>query len=124
VVVASSLAVVGPELPDSKVKQTVLAMAQPFQQANGHYPPQFAFDGYNAVKLIAEAIRKAGSADRDKLRDALETVTLLTPEGEYRYTPEDHAGLRVEDVSVNLVKDGDFVPTDWAKQQLAKTLSS
>jgi branched-chain amino acid transport system substrate-binding protein len=123
VVVASSLAVVGPELPDSKVKQTILAMAQPFQQANGHYPPQFAFDGYSAVKLIAEAIRKAGSADRDKIRDALESTTLLTPEGEYRYTTEDHAGLRVEDVSINVVKDGNFVPTDWARQQLAKTLS-
>lgn len=124
VVVASSLAVVGPDLPDSKVKDAIQAMAQPFQQANGHYPPQFAFDGYSAVKLIAEAIRKAGSADRDKLRDALETTTLLTPEGEYRYTADDHAGLRVDDVSINVVKDGKFVPTDWARQQLAKTLSS
>jgi branched-chain amino acid transport system substrate-binding protein len=124
VVVASSLAVVGPDLPDSKVKDTIQAMAQPFQQANGHYPPQFAFDGYSAVKLIAEAIRKAGSADREKLRDALETTTLLTPEGEYRYSPQDHAGLRVEDVSVNVVKNGNLVPTNWAKQQLSKSLSS
>jgi len=93
VIVAASLAVIGPRLPDSKQKDVVLKMAQPFQQKNGIYPPQFAFDGYGAVQLIAAAIKQAGNANPQDIQRALNNLTLLTPEGEYRYTPQDHAGL-------------------------------
>lgn len=122
VVVASSLAVVGPYLPASQVKKVTMAMATPFQKANGYYPPQFAFDGYGAVKLFAAAIKKAGSADPQAVQKALNNLTQLTPEGTYHYTPKDHAGLPVDDVAVDVVKNGNLVPTDWSKQQLAKTL--
>ncbi len=122
VIVASSLAVVGPRLPDSRQKQVVLAMAQPFQQKNGIYPPQFAFDGYCAVQLIAAAIKQAGNANPQDIQRALSNLTLLTPEGEYRYTPQDHAGLGVDDVAINVVRGGAFVPTDWSQQQLAGVL--
>jgi branched-chain amino acid transport system substrate-binding protein len=122
VIVASSLAVVGPHLPDSRVKDVVMAMAQPFQQKNGYFPPQFAFDGYCAVKLIAAAIEQAGSAEPQEIQKALRDLTLLTPEGEYRYTADDHAGLGVDDVAINVVRNGTFVPTDWSMQQLTRTL--
>lgn len=122
VIVASSLAVVGPDLPDSDVKDAALAMAEPFQKANGYYPPQFAFDGYGAVKLIAAAIDKAGSAEPADIQKALNELTLLTPEGEYTFSSDDHSGLTVDDVAINVVKDGAFVPTDWSKQELAKSL--
>lgn len=122
VIVATSLAVVGPHLPDSKVKDVTLAMAQPFQQANGYYPPQFAFDGYVAVKLIAAAIKKANSTDRTAIQKALNNLTLLTPEGQYTYSSSDHAGLKVDDVAIAQFTGGEFVPTDWSQQQLNKTL--
>jgi branched-chain amino acid transport system substrate-binding protein len=122
VIVASSLAVAGPHLPESQLKNVVLAMAEPFQQKHGYYPPQFAFDGYCAVKLIAAAIEQAGSAEPQEIQKALGDLTLLTPEGEYRYTAEDHAGLSVDDVAINVVRDGAFVPTDWSMQQLTRTL--
>jgi branched-chain amino acid transport system substrate-binding protein len=122
VVVAASLAVIGPRLPDSKQKQVVLAMAEPFQKKNGLYPPQFAFDGYGAVQLIAAAIKQAGNANPQDIQRALSNLTLLTPEGEYRYTPQDHAGLGVDDVAITVVRGGEFVPTDWSQQQLANTL--
>lgn len=123
VIVASSLAVVGPELPASKVKDVVLAMAKPFQKANKYYPPQFAFDGYGAVKLIAAAIKQAKSADPEKIKDALNDLTLLTPEGEYHYTTKDHGGLSVDDVAITQVQaDGSFKPTPWSLKQLQQTL--
>ncbi|GEL16878.1 ABC transporter substrate-binding protein [Pseudonocardia asaccharolytica] len=122
VIVASSLAVAGPELPASKVKDVVLAMAGPFQEANGYYPPQFAFDGYGAVKLIAAAIEQAGSDDPKAIQQALNNLTLLTPEGEYRYTPQDHSGLQVEDVAITQVQNGQFVLTDWSRKQLESAL--
>jgi branched-chain amino acid transport system substrate-binding protein len=122
VIVATSLAVVGPDLPDSDVKTAALAMAEPFRKANGYYPPQFAFDGYGAVKLIAAAIDKAKSAAPADIQKALNDLTLLTPEGEYSFSGTDHAGLDVDDVAVNVVANGAFVPTDWSKQELAKAL--
>jgi len=120
VILDSSIGVVGPHVPDSSLKQTIAAMAQPYQQQYGHYPPQFAFDGASAVQLLAAAIKKAGSTDRDKIRDALEGLTLLTPNGEYRYSPTDHSGLTTDYIAMVEVKNGQFVPTAWGQQQLTK----
>jgi len=124
ILVASSLAVIGPDLPDSKLKSTVTAMADPFKKQHGYYPPQFAFDGYGAVKLIAAAIKKAGSTDRQKIADALGSLTQLTPEGTYHYTSSDHAGLGPDQVAVDVIQGGDIHPTDWTKQQLKSQTSS
>ncbi|MGH3319742.1 MAG: ABC transporter substrate-binding protein [Streptosporangiaceae bacterium] len=122
VTVASSLAVIGPYLPDSKLKDTVTSMAGPFKKKAGYYPPQFAFDGYSAVKLLAAAMKKGGT-DPEQIEGALEHMKLLTPEGEYNYTPKNHAGLGPDDVAVTVVKNGEFVPTAWTKRQLKSGLS-
>lgn len=122
VIVATSLGVVGPHLPDSEVKDVTLAMADRFQDENGYYPPQFALDGYVAVNMIAQAIEKAGSADPVDIQKALEELTITTPEGEYTYSADDHAGLSVDDVAIAVVTNGEFVPTDWSQQQLEETL--
>jgi branched-chain amino acid transport system substrate-binding protein len=123
VILDSSIGVVGPHVPDSPLKQKIAAFAGPYQQQYGHYPPQFAFDGVAAVQLLTEAIKKAGGTDRDKIRDALEGLTLVTPNGEYRYSPTDHSGLSTDFIAVVEVKNGQFVPTAWGQQQLAKVAS-
>jgi branched-chain amino acid transport system substrate-binding protein len=51
-------------------------------------------------------------------------MTLVTPNGEYRYSPTDHSGLTGDFISVNTVTGGKFVPTPWAKDQLVRLLSS
>jgi branched-chain amino acid transport system substrate-binding protein len=122
VLVATSLAVAGPALPDSPVRDAVLRMAGPFTETHGRYPSQFAFDGYGAVHLIAAAIDRAGSDEPRLIQRELTRLTLLTPEGRYRYTPTDHAGLTVDDVAVTVVRDGAFALTDWSRTQLEHTL--
>lgn len=124
VTVLSSIGVVGEYLPDGPQKQIIEKMAAPFQAKYGYAPPQFAQDGYSACLILFEAIKKAGSTDRKQVQKALDNLTVLTPNGKYTYTPTDHAGLTRDYISVNLVKDGKFVPTEWAKQQLARTLAS
>jgi branched-chain amino acid transport system substrate-binding protein len=119
VVVASSIGVVGQHLPDGKQKQAVDELTTSFQSRHGYPPPQFAQDGYSAVKLLVAAIEKAGGADRAKIRDALEGLTLLTPNGKYAYSATDHSGLPGEFIAINTVSGGTFVPTDWTKTQLA-----
>lgn len=123
IVLASALGSVGPDLPESEVKNVTTKMATMFQENNGYYPPQFAFDGYNAVHLIAKAITDAKSTDPTKIRDALERVTLISPEGVYKMSPTDHSGLSVDDVAIaEIQSDGSLKITDWSKEQLGKTL--
>lgn len=119
VVVASSIGVVGQFLPDGKQKEAINELATAFQDRHGYPPPQFAQDGYSAVKLLVAAIEKAGGADRAKIKDALEGLTLLTPNGKYTYSGTDHSGLRGEFIAITTVRGGAFVPTDWTKTQLA-----
>ncbi|HEX2669898.1 MAG TPA: ABC transporter substrate-binding protein [Polyangiaceae bacterium] len=123
VTVMSSIGVVGEFLPDGPQKQVIQQMSAPFQQKHGYPPPQFAQDGYSACLLLFEAIKKAGSVDRARIQQTLENLSLLTPNGKYRYTPTDHSGLTRDYVSVNVVREGKFVPTDWAKGKLARTLA-
>lgn len=52
---------------DPKVKSFVAR----YEKAYGKKPDQFAAQAYDALYIMAEALKKAGKADRDKLRDAL-----------------------------------------------------
>lgn len=117
--VASSIGVVGDSLPDGALKQAINGLSEPFAQQYGYPPPQFAQDGYSGVKLLVAAIEKAGSTDPERIRDALEGLTVTTPNGTYTYRDTDHAGLTADYISINTVKDGELVPTEWARERLA-----
>lgn len=112
--------VVGPYLPESKLKQVVSKMATAFEKQHGHYPPQFAFDGYSAVQVIAAAIKNAQSTDGEAIQAALEKLEKPVSSGTFEFTPKKHFGLSLEDIAIVEVKDGEFVPTEWSKKQLEK----
>lgn len=119
VTIASSIGVVGNALPAGPQKAAIDELATAFTAAHGYPPPQFAQDGYSGVKLLAAAISKAGSSDRAKVRDALEGLTLTTPNGAYKYSATDHSGLTTDYIALTTVRDGGFVPTDYSKAKLA-----
>jgi branched-chain amino acid transport system substrate-binding protein len=56
-------------------------------------PDQFAAQGYTAIKVLADAARRANltfsdlPGDRDKLRAAMETVNIQSPLGPFQFTP-------------------------------------
>ncbi len=120
VIVASSIGVVGPELPEGKQKTAISELTTAFSEEYGYPPPQFAQDGWSAVQLLVAAIEKAGNTEPESIRDALESLKLVTPNGEYAYSKDDHAGLGPQFISVNTVTQGAFRPTDWAGEQLAE----
>jgi branched-chain amino acid transport system substrate-binding protein len=124
VTVLSAIGVVGDYLPDGPQKRIIAQMAVPFQQKYGYPPPQFAQDGYSACLLLFEAIDKAGSTGGKEVRQALEHLTLLTPNGQYHYSPTDHSGLTRDYISVNVVTGGKLVPTPWAKEELVRTVAA
>ena len=53
----------------------------------------------------------------------LETLSVLTPNGKYNYSATDHSGLTRDYISVNVVREGKLVPTDWAKEKLTRTVA-
>ena len=92
------------EKDDPKVKDFV----QKYETAYGKKPDQFAAQAYDALYIMAEALKNAGEADRDKLRDALAKIKdfhgIL---GNFSF---DKDGDVVMEPTVLIIKDGKFVP--------------
>jgi branched-chain amino acid transport system substrate-binding protein len=123
VVAASSLGIVARDLPASAVRDAAVAMTDAFETRHGYFPSQYAIDGYTAVKLVAAAITEAGGDNPHRVRDALETLNAVTPQGEYHYSATNHHGLTAAQVAVTVIDRGRFVPTAWCRGELAKTLN-
>lgn len=124
VTVLSSVGVVGSALPAGPLKTAVDELTAAYKTEYGYPPPQFAQDGYSGAQLLFAAIEKAGGTDPEKIRDALEGLNLVTPNGVYKYSASDHNGITKDFISVNTVKSGAFVPTEWAGEQLATLTGS
>jgi len=87
-----------------------------FVAAYGKQPTQFAGNGWDAISVIVEAIRKANPdtsdvpAARKAIKDAMETQLdgFVGVNGIYRYSPTDHSGLGTEGLALLQVRDGKF----------------
>ena len=80
-----------------------------FKAKTGYDPEGVAAITYSAVRLIADAIKRAGSADPAKVRDALaETKDYHTFYGTLRGFNKLHEIIMP--ISVNIIKGGKFVP--------------
>jgi branched-chain amino acid transport system substrate-binding protein len=123
VTMTSNIAVPGRELPAGPLKESIDAFANPWLKANkGVYPPQFAFDGATGLQLLVAAIEKAKSTDRDKVRDALESLDLLTPTGRFRFSPTDHGGIGKDAIAIVTVKGGELKATPYSLEQFKTNL--
>lgn len=73
------------------------------------------FGGYahDAVALMVDAIERAGEADPDAIRDALEATSgLVGTTGTYNFTPEDHLGLDLSAFRMLEITGGDWKAVD------------
>jgi branched-chain amino acid transport system substrate-binding protein len=122
VVLSSSIAVPGAELPAGPLKDTIDQFAGPWEKENGVYPPQFAFDGAAGIQLAQAAIEAAGSSDREAIRNALESLDVLTVVGRYTYSATNHSGLDSSAIAIVEVSGGAFIATDYAKEQFLTSL--
>ena len=114
-VLAASLMLVLPEIPDSvaskKVAQEYIAS---YEKAYGSKPATFGANVYDAglllTRAIPEAAKKAKPGTREfraALRDALEgTKELVGTQGVYNMTPADHSGFDERGRVLITVKNG------------------
>jgi branched-chain amino acid transport system substrate-binding protein len=82
-----------------------------YEDEFGSAPGPYSTQSYDAVRLAAEAIDKAGSTDGDKIIDALEGIDGFTMfSGPLKFTPE-HT-LSSGGFVILTIKDGKFVLED------------
>lgn len=97
-------------LPDDHPQKKVLMEYK--QDYEGRFKEDASTFGghpYDALLILTEAIRKAGSTDREKVRDAIESLTgVVGTAGIFNFSPEDHNGLTMEAFEMLTVKDGKF----------------
>jgi len=60
------------------------------------YPSSWAIQGYIGMQALAEAIKKAGSTDSDKVSKALLGLTIDTPHGKLTLREKDHQANRAQ----------------------------
>jgi len=123
VVIACAAGVAASALPDGDFKSMIDDFADEYEENNGNYPPQFAFDGAAGIQIAAAAIDSAGSSDRDDIRDALENLDELTVNGRFSYGTDDHTGLTKDYLAVVTVADGEFDPTDFTEQHFDESFA-
>ena len=77
------------------------------------YPRLGSVVGYSLVKSVAAALAKAGSADTEKLVDAMAGLKVDSPFGTFIYRASDHQGTMGAYVGKIALKDGKGTMTDW-----------
>jgi branched-chain amino acid transport system substrate-binding protein len=88
------------------------------------YPRLGSVVGYAMIQSIAEAIKKAGGTDAEKLQAAFQDLTLTIPFGRITYRAIDHQSTMGAYVGKTALKDGRGVMTDWYFADGAKFLPS
>jgi branched-chain amino acid transport system substrate-binding protein len=102
--------IVAAQLPDGDAQKAPgLAYAKAYEER--YHEPIATFGGhaYDGLMLLVEAIKRAGSTDRAKVRDALEhTAGFVGVDGIFNITPTDHDGLDVASFKMVEVQGGNW----------------
>lgn len=86
---------------DSKSEETQDFIVQ-YEKMFNHKTDMVAASGHTAVKVAADAIRRAGSTDRAAVRDAIAKTNLVASTGTISFNG---LGEIIKDVQVQIVKD-------------------
>jgi branched-chain amino acid transport system substrate-binding protein len=90
--------------PKSAVDQS---WVQAYQAVEYRNPDTYSINGYSAMEVLAEGVKKAGSFSEAKVADAIRKLDLSTPLGTVQY--QDNGDLRAAQIYIFQVKGGEFV---------------
>ena len=107
---APSLLVVD-ELPNSDPQKAVLhEYKTTFEKATGKTVDAFGGYAYDGLAMLVDAIKRAGSKNPEKVRDALEkTKNFVATVGIINMSPTDHLGIDLSSFRMLTVKNGKWV---------------
>ncbi|GBD41836.1 Leu/Ile/Val-binding protein [bacterium HR39] len=95
--------------PDDPQREVTLAYKREYESTYGEEVSTFGGHAYDALMLLVDAIRRAGTTDRAAVRDALEqTKEFVGVDGIYNVSPEDHMGLDLRSFKMLEVRGGDW----------------
>jgi branched-chain amino acid transport system substrate-binding protein len=83
------------------------AWTQAYQAVEYRNPDTYSINGYSAMQVLAEGVKKAGSISAAKVADAIRSLDLTTPLGKVQY--QDDGDLRDAKIYIFQVKGGEFV---------------
>ncbi len=90
-------------------KQLLTAYAKEYEAKYNEDVSTFGGHAYDALLVLTQAIKKAGSTDKYKVRDAIEGLKgLVGTGGIFNFSPTDHNGLTMDAFEMLTVKDGAF----------------
>src|SRR5918992_1550989 len=96
------------------------AFRDAYQKRWNEYPRQGSVVGYSAVHTVAHALRKAKSAETEKLVEALKGLEMQTPFGRIVWRPIDHQSTMGAYVGQLAKKGGKGVMVNWRYADGAK----
>jgi branched-chain amino acid transport system substrate-binding protein len=97
-------------LPADHVQKAVLTKYRNDYETRYQEPVStFGGHAYDALVILVEALKKAGTADKEKVRDAIEQLqNVVGTGGVFNFSAEDHNGLDIDAFEMLTVKDGKF----------------
>lgn len=103
---------VADRLPDDDPQKPVaLAYKQTYEATFNEPVSTFGGHAYDGLFLAVDALKRAGSTDKEAVRAALEQTTrLIGADGIFTMSPTDHMGLDTQSFLMVEVRDGAFVP--------------
>jgi len=101
---------VADKLPDSDVQKPVaLAYARTYRQKTGEAVSTFGGHAYDGLMILVQAMERAKSADKAKVRDEIErTKGYVGTGGIVTMSPTDHLGLDLTAFRMLEIKNGDW----------------
>ena len=104
------LAIVNNRWWPGKFTEVSAAMYADYKKRFGQDPTSFSVQGYDAALVAIQAVRTAGTLERQKLRDTLATQTVTTVWGERHFTPLSEGQTAPVDMVVVQIQEGKKVP--------------
>jgi branched-chain amino acid transport system substrate-binding protein len=91
-------------------KQVLTSYKRAYEAKYKEDASTFGGHAYDAFLVITEALKKAGTVDKYKVRDAIEGIKgLAGTGGVFNFSPTDHNGLTLDAFEMFTVKNGEFV---------------
>jgi len=105
---------VADELPSSHPQKAVLAAyKKDYESRFKEDVSTFGGHAYDALMVVIEGIKKAGSTDREKVRTAIENLKgFVGTAGVFNYSSTDHTGLDLDAFEMLTVKNGQFARSE------------